>query len=112
MVKQGSYLICVWKVKNVLGLAVFLLVLILRQTGSFSVTDPFLTTFYYVKKRNGILHKNKGEAFYVHRGRGGVKNCQNQPYIINEWPLITSNNILPMISIIPLLIYNLVLCLL
>ena len=46
----------------------------LRQTGSFSVTDPFLTTFYYVEKRNGILCKNRGEGFeksYVrlHGGR-------------------------------------------
>ena len=32
----------------------------LRQTGSFSVTDTFLTTFYYVKKQNGILLKNTG----------------------------------------------------
>ena len=50
----------------------------LRQTGSLSVTDPFLTTFYYVEKRNGILHKNRGEGFeqfYVplHGGRGRVK---------------------------------------
>ena len=35
----------------------------LRQTGSFSVTDPFLTTFYYVEQRNGILRKNRGEGF-------------------------------------------------
>ena len=35
----------------------------LRQTGNFSVTDPFLTTFYYAKKRNGILRKNRGEEF-------------------------------------------------
>ena len=33
------------------------------QTGSFSVTDPFLTTFYYVDKLNGILRKNRGERF-------------------------------------------------
>ena len=50
----------------------------LRQTGSFSVTDPFLTTFYYVEKRNGILRKNRGEGFeksYVplHGGRGSKK---------------------------------------
>ena len=25
--------------------------------------DPFLTTFYYVEKRNGILRKNRGEGF-------------------------------------------------
>ena len=35
----------------------------IRQTGNFSVTDPFLTTFYYVEKRNGILRKNRGEGF-------------------------------------------------
>ena len=34
----------------------------LRQTGSFSVTDPFLTTFYYVEKLNGILRKNRGRG--------------------------------------------------
>ena len=48
------------------------------QTGSFSVTDPFLTTFYYVVKRNGILRKNRGEGFeksYIplHGGSGGQK---------------------------------------
>ena len=42
----------------------------------FSVTDPFLTTFYYVEERNGILRKNRGEGFeesYVplHGGREG-----------------------------------------
>ena len=42
----------------------------------FSVTDPFLTTVYYVEKRNGILRKNRGEGFekpYVplHGGRRG-----------------------------------------
>ena len=64
-----------------------------RQTGSFSVTDPFLTTFYYVEKRNGILCKNRREGFeksYVPLhgdGEGGIKNCQNHPYVINEWPL-------------------------
>ena len=35
----------------------------LRQTGSFSVTDHFLTTFYYVEKRNRILRKSMGEGF-------------------------------------------------
>ena len=50
----------------------------LRQTGSFRVTDPFLTTCYYVEKQNGILHKNRGEGFgktYIplHGGRGGQK---------------------------------------
>ena len=48
----------------------------LRQTGSFSVTDSFPTTFYYVEKRNGILRKNRGKRFeksYVplNGGRGG-----------------------------------------
>ena len=35
----------------------------LRHTGSFSVTDPFLTTFYCVEKRNRVLCKNRGEGF-------------------------------------------------
>ena len=44
----------------------------------FSVTNPFLTTFYYVEKLNGILRKNRGEGFeksYVllHGGRGESK---------------------------------------
>ena len=65
----------------------------LHQTGSFSVTDPLLTIFYYFEKQNGILPKNRGKGFeksYVplHGGRG-VKNCQNHPYVITEWPLIT-----------------------
>ena len=64
----------------------------LRQTGSFSVTDPFLTTFYYVEKRIGILRKNGVEGFEksyvpVHGGRGRSKNYQNHPHVINEWPL-------------------------
>ena len=64
----------------------------MRQTGSFSVTDPFLTTFY-VEKRNGILRKNVEEGFEksyapLHGGRG-VKICQNHPYVINEWLLTT-----------------------
>ena len=56
----------------------------LRQTGNLSVTGPFLTTFYYVEKRYGILSKDRGEGFekkyYVplHGGRG-AKNCQNHP---------------------------------
>ena len=68
----------------------------MRQTGSFSVTDPFLT-FYYVEKRNGMLCKNRGEGFeksYVplHGSRGGVKNSQNLPYVMNEWPLLEIAN--------------------
>ena len=35
----------------------------LRQTGSFSVSDPFLTTFYYIEKLNGISRKNSWEGF-------------------------------------------------
>ena len=35
---------------------------ILRQTGSFSVTDPFLTTFYHVEKLNEILRNNRGRG--------------------------------------------------
>ena len=50
----------------------------LRQTRSFSVTAPFLTTFDHVEKRNGILRKNRGEEFeksYVplHGDRRGQK---------------------------------------
>ena len=61
------------------------------RLSSFSVADPFLTTCYYVEKRIGILRKNRGEGFeksYVplHGGRVEVKNCQNLPYVINEWP--------------------------
>ena len=60
----------------------------------FSITDPFIRKFYYVEKQNVILHKNRGEGFeksYVpsHGGRG-VKNCQNHPYVIHEWPLTNS----------------------
>ena len=25
---------------------------------------------------------------YPYIGVGGLKNCQNYPYVINEWPLI------------------------
>ena len=44
----------------------------------FSVTDPFLTTFYYDEKLSGILRKKRGEEFeksYVplHGGRGDQK---------------------------------------
>ena len=55
----------------------------------FSVTEPFLITFYYVVKQNGILRKNRGEGFenltYPYMGVGEVENCQNHPYVINEW---------------------------
>ena len=47
-------------------------------------------TFYYVEKRNGILRKNLGEGCeksYIPSHGRGVKNCQNHPYVINEWPL-------------------------
>ena len=46
----------------------------LRQTGSFSITDPFLTTFYYVEKRNGILRKYRGEGVWkiLHGIGGGI----------------------------------------
>ena len=57
-----------------------------RQTGSFSVTDPFLTTFYYVQKLNGILRKNGGgglkNLMYPYMEVGGVNNCQTHSYII------------------------------
>ena len=44
----------------------------LIRMSCFSVTDPFLTTFYYVEERNGILRKNGG-------GRG-LKNL-TYPYM-------------------------------
>ena len=77
VVWHGSYFICIWKIKkNLLGRAVFTC-FDLSQTGSFSVIDPFLTTFYYVEKRNGILRKNRGGGLksYVslHGGRGVQK---------------------------------------
>ena len=57
----------------------------------FSVTDPFLTTFYYVEKRNGILRKNREEGLknltYPYMGERGAKNCQNHTYVMNECPL-------------------------
>ena len=57
----------------------------------FSVTDPFLTTFYYVEKLNAILRKNRGRGLknltYPYMGVGRVNNCQNHSYVINEWPL-------------------------
>ena len=51
----------------------------LRQTGSFSVTDSFLTTFYRFEKLNSILRKNRGRGLknltydYREVGRGGQK---------------------------------------
>ena len=56
----------------------------------FSATDPFLTTFYYVEKRNGILRRTRREGLKILRNLTwgkGVKNCQNHPCVINEWPL-------------------------
>ena len=47
----------------------------LHQTGSISVTDPFLATFYYVEKLNEILRKNRGRGLknltYVYMEVGG-----------------------------------------
>ena len=42
-----------------------------------------------LKKLNGILRKNRGKGFEksylpLHVD-GGVKNCQNHSYVINEW---------------------------
>ena len=61
----------------------------LRQTGSFNVTDHFLTTFYLVEKLNGILRKNRGKGFskILRMGQGGQK-LPNYAYVINEWPLM------------------------
>ena len=60
----------------------------LRQTRSFSATDPFLTTIIMLKNEMGSCVRIGGEGFeksYVplHGGRG-VKNCHNHPYVINE----------------------------
>ena len=69
----------------------------LRQTESFSVTDPFLTSFHYVEKRNGILRNNRvGRGLknltYTYIGVwGGVKNCQNHPYVIMNGSLVFSH---------------------
>ena len=62
-----------------------------------SVTDPFLTTFYYIEKLNGILCKNRGGRGLknlTYLGVGAVKNCQNHPYVINEWPLNVSSRLI------------------
>ena len=97
MVWQGSYFICVWKVKKCYDELFFscFTCFDLRQTESFSVTDPFLTTFYYVKKRNGILRKNRRDGFenltYAYMGVRGVKNCQKKSLGNNEWPPRTCN---------------------
>ena len=66
------------------------------KKGKLILTDPFLTTFYYVKKRNAILHKNRGKGLKILRiltwGWGMVvNNCQNHPYVINECPLTSFN---------------------
>ena len=50
----------------------------MENKGKLILTDTFLTTFYYVEKRNGILPENWGEGLeksYVplHGGRGGLK---------------------------------------
>ena len=68
----------------------FLLVLIYVKLGSFSVTDPFLTTFYYFEKRDGSYVRIGGRGLenlpYLYMEVGGGQNCQNHPYVINEWP--------------------------
>ena len=38
-----------------------------ENKGKLILTDPFLTTFYYVEKLNAILRKNKGERFEILR---------------------------------------------
>ena len=44
------------------------------------------------------------EKSYVpsHGVRGGVKNCQYHPYVINEWPLISSSKRPPSLQSIDL----------
>ena len=39
----------------------------------FSVTDPFLTTFYYVEKLNGIEGRGLKNLTYPYMGVGGQK---------------------------------------
>ena len=34
--------------------------------------------------------KGLKNLMYTYMGWGGVKNCQNRPYVINEWPLAHS----------------------
>ena len=31
---------------------------------------------------------------FTYMGVGGVKNCQNRPYVINEWPLKSFSNLI------------------
>ena len=61
------------------------------RMGCFSVTDLFLTTFYYVEKRNGILRKNRGTGLknltYPYMGKWGSQKLPKSSYVINEWPL-------------------------
>ena len=49
----------------------------MENKGKLILTDPFLTTFYYVEKLNGILRKNSGEGFekltYAYMGVVGSK---------------------------------------
>ena len=72
----------------------------LRDELPHSVTDPFLTTFYYVEKRNGILRKNRGRGLknltYAYMGVRG-KQGQNHAYIINEWPLSWNSGLLRLV---------------
>ena len=68
--------------------------------GKLILTDPFLTTFYYVEKLNGILRKNRGEGFeksYVplHGGRRGSKRFPKSSLRNYEWPQSSSRAIVP-----------------
>ena len=46
----------------------------------FSLTDPFLTIFYYLEKQNGILRKNReegfGKSYITLHGVGGQKSSK------------------------------------
>ena len=66
----------------------------------FTVTDPFLTTFHDVKKRNVILRKNRGgrglkNLTYPYMGRGGVKIAKIFLILI-ECPFMTEHSLVTM----------------
>ena len=79
--------------KKLIVMSWFLLVLILCQTGSFSVTDTFLHFIMFKKEMVSCVRiggRGLKNLTYPYMGEG-IQNCQNHPYVINEWPLTTSN---------------------
>ena len=62
----------------------------------FRQTDPFLTTFYYVEKRNGILRKNRGRGLknfmYPYMGVGGSKMAKIILGSFMNRPLVSAEN--------------------